>query len=76
MVSWKFEEPRRRIKAWHNESEIIIVSGFNWIVYNSTSTIGAKGGEQAPRTAIGVDRQGRLMMLEVDGCENVKKAKA
>ena len=52
-----------------------LVSGFNWIVYNSTSTVGAKGGEQAPRTAIGVDRQGRLMMLEVDGCEKCKEGK-
>lgn len=52
-----------------------LVSGFNWIVYNSTSTIGTKGGEEAPRTVIGVDRQGRLMMLEVDGCEKCKEGK-
>ena len=34
-----------------------------------------QGGFQAPRTVVGVDHQGRLMMLEVDGCERCKNLK-
>lgn len=44
------------------------LSGFNWLVRNGASVVGP-GGEVAPRTAIGVDAAGRLIMLEVDGCE-------
>lgn len=49
------------------------VTGFDWLVYdyenvpetrNNTS-----GTHRAPRTAIGVDREGRLLLLVVDGCE-------
>lgn len=32
-----------------------------------------KGGEIAPRTAIGTDKDGRLMILEVDGVEKLKE---
>lgn len=44
------------------------LSAFQWLVFNGTVTPTA-GGEVAPRTAIGVDTKGRLVLLEVDGCE-------
>lgn len=51
------------------------MSGFSWLVYNGSSVVSQAGGEAAPRTAIGVDAQGRLLMLEVDGCEKCKHGK-
>lgn len=44
------------------------LSGFQWLVKNGSTTPTA-GGEVAPRTAIGVDAEGRLVLLVVDGCE-------
>ena len=52
-----------------------LVTGFNWLVYNATNAVAKAGGEAAPRTAAGVDAQGRLLMLEVDGCEECKSGK-
>mmetsp|Transcript_10421 Transcript_10421/g.16878 ORF Transcript_10421/g.16878 Transcript_10421/m.16878 type:complete len:278 (+) Transcript_10421:129-962(+) len=52
-----------------------IMSGFGWLVYNGTSTVSTPGGEAAPRTTIGVDGKGRLLMLVVDGCETCKSGK-
>jgi len=52
-----------------------LITGFNWIVYNGTSTISTPGGEGAPRTVVGIDEKNRLMMLEVDGCEKCKDGK-
>ena len=51
-----------------------LVTGFNWLVYNGVSAVGA-GGEQAPRTAIGIHKNGKLMILEVDGCEKCQKGR-
>lgn len=47
------------------------VTGFDWLVYNGTTKVGndTTGALRAPRTAIGLDRQGRLFILIVDGCE-------
>lgn len=45
-----------------------LLTGFGWLVRDGAATPGA-GGEIAPRTAVGVDARGRLMMLEADGCE-------
>lgn len=50
------------------------VTGFGWLVYNGESVVddgndNPTGIKEAPRTTIGVDNQGRLMLLVVDGCE-------
>lgn len=52
-----------------------LVTGFNWLVYDGQAVVASAGGEQAPRTAVGVDGQGRLVLLEVDGCEKCKTGK-
>ena len=52
-----------------------LVTGFNWLVYDKQATVSTAGGELAPRTAVGVDAQGRLMLLEVDGCEKCSTGK-
>jgi N-acetylglucosamine-1-phosphodiester alpha-N-acetylglucosaminidase len=44
------------------------MSGFGWLVQNGTA-VPAAGGEVAPRTTIGVDADGHLVIMEVDGCE-------
>jgi len=50
------------------------VTGLNagWLVYNSTNVISnPESQDRAPRTAVGVDRDGqRLVLLQVDGCEH------
>jgi exopolysaccharide biosynthesis protein len=46
-----------------------LLSGFGWLVRNGTAVIDTTT-EIAPRTAIGVDKDGRLMILEVDGIEH------
>ena len=44
------------------------VNGFSWLVKGGV--IDAPTSERhAPRTAIGISRTGRLIMLEIDGCE-------
>jgi len=52
-----------------------LVTGFNWLVYNSSITVAQAGGELAPRTAVGVDTMGRLLIVEVDGCEKCPSGK-
>ena len=52
-----------------------LVTGFGWLVYDGQAVVTTAGGEQAPRTAVGVDGQGRLVLLEVDGCEKCKTGK-
>ena len=44
------------------------INGFNWLVRNGAVAVG-KDSYIAPRTAIGVTKDGRLMSLVVDGCE-------
>jgi len=50
------------------------VTGLNggWLVYNSTNVVSNRDGQDpAPRTAIGIDREGkRLVLMQVDGCEH------
>jgi len=48
------------------------VSGFGWLVQNGSNVVATKGGEVAPRTAVGTDVEGRLLLLTVDGCEKCK----
>ena len=45
------------------------VNAFSWLVRNGTSVVSKKGGEIAPRTTIGTTKDGKLLILEVDGCE-------
>eukprot|EP01051_Picozoa_sp_SAG22_P009506 SAG22_NODE_797_length_7135_cov_211.841103_8_plen_305_part_00 len=45
------------------------VNAFAWLVRNGSSVVGTKGGEIAPRTTIGTTKDGKLLVLEVDGCE-------
>ena len=52
-----------------------LVTGFKWLVANGENVVTTKGGEAAPRTAAGVDAHGRLMLLDVDGCEECSKGK-
>jgi len=48
-----------------------LVTGFGWLVKEGEVMPG-RGGEIAPRTAIGADKEGRLLMFEVDGVEDEK----
>ena len=47
------------------------VTGFDWLVYKGQSVAfnNTTGALRAPRTAVGIDTLGRLMILVVDGCE-------
>ena len=45
-----------------------LLTGFQWLLTNGTG-IPAAGGEIAPRTAIGTDESGRLLVFEADGVE-------
>ena len=44
------------------------IPGFSWLVYQGVNVAG-NGSALAPRTSIGTDKSGRLVLLEVDGCE-------
>lgn len=68
------------IGALRNESEaqslrlVDFVTGFGWLVYNgknvvSPSNSATKGLIRAPRTAVGIDSVGRLLVVVADGCE-------
>jgi exopolysaccharide biosynthesis protein len=49
------------------------VTGFDWLVYNGEDVAMGRnnttGAVKAPRTAVGIDSEGRLMLLVADGCE-------
>jgi hypothetical protein len=49
------------------------VTGFDWLVYNGAAVAmernNTTGADKAPRTAVGIDSEGRLMLLVADGCE-------
>ena len=48
------------------------VTGFDWLVYEGASVArmnNTPGVRRAPRTAAGVDAEGRLLLVVVDGCE-------
>ena len=42
--------------------------GFGWLVRNG-EVVPSPGNQIAPRTAIGVDKEGKLLMFEADGIE-------
>lgn len=53
---------------------IDFVTGFGWLVYNGKNVVSpsdgtAKGLVRAPRTAVGIDSVGRLLVVVADGCE-------
>jgi N-acetylglucosamine-1-phosphodiester alpha-N-acetylglucosaminidase len=48
--------------------------GFYWLVRGGRNVAG-NSTYRAPRTAVGVDAAGRLLLLEVDGCEPQKGCK-
>jgi hypothetical protein len=50
------------------------LTGFSWLVRDGQNVAGA-GSFTAPRTTIGTDGQGRLLSLEVDGCEGCHVAR-
>eukprot|EP01006_Ploeotia_vitrea_P048789 TRINITY_DN67270_c0_g1_i2.p1 TRINITY_DN67270_c0_g1~~TRINITY_DN67270_c0_g1_i2.p1 ORF type:complete len:264 (+),score=37.89 TRINITY_DN67270_c0_g1_i2:32-823(+) len=45
-----------------------LVSGFGWLTYKG-KVLPRPGGEIAPRTTIGVDPEGRLVIVVIDGVE-------
>ena len=47
------------------------INGFSWLVRGGAVAVG-NDTTVAPRTAIGVTKDGRLLSLEVDGCEPQK----
>jgi len=49
-----------------------LLTGFGWLVRDGVAQR-STDTEVAPRTAIGVDKAGRLLMLEVDGIEATKQ---
>jgi len=46
-----------------------LISGFGWLVQNGKNVVPKDGGLIAPRTAIGTDEKGNLMIFEADGQE-------
>ena len=48
--------------------------GDPWLVRDGVVNV-QPGGTHAPRTAVGIDKLGRLMLLEIDGCEPYKGCK-
>jgi hypothetical protein len=44
--------------------------GFGWLLMEGVIQVASPGGLIAPRTAIGTDREGRLILFEADGIEN------
>lgn len=48
-----------------------LITGFSMIILNGTIQVGP-GGEIAPRTAIGVNKLGQLMIFVADGIEATK----
>jgi hypothetical protein len=63
----KSSEQARALRLQH------YVTGFDWLVYNGSAVAmernNTTGVDKAPRTAIGIDAEGRLMLLVADGCE-------
>ena len=47
-----------------------LVSGFGWLAQNGVNVVTTPGGEIAPRTAIGTDINGKLMIFEADVCDS------
>ena len=46
-----------------------LVTGFGWLIKEGEPQVTEEGGLIAPRTMIGTDKDGRLLMFEVDGVE-------
>lgn len=68
--------------ADENEAQQIgvtdFVTGFGWLVYNGRAVVSDNnptGAVKAPRTAIGINPQGELLLLVVDGCQKCWRRK-
>lgn len=48
-----------------------LLSGFGWLVQKGVNMVTTSGGLIAPRTAIGTDKEGRMIMFEADGVEQL-----
>ena len=48
-----------------------LLTGFGWLVREGVNQVTTPGGLIAPRTAIGVDKEGHLLMFEADGVEDL-----
>jgi Phosphodiester glycosidase len=59
----------------HKLGLVHFVTGFDWLVQdgvnvaNKSGRNNTTGAQRAPRTSIGIDNQGRLVILVIDGCE-------
>ena len=51
------------------------LNGFGWLVRNGKNAIKVPDTYIAPRTAIGVTKEGKVAILEVDGCEQSRNCK-
>jgi len=49
-----------------------LISGFNWLVQEEKNVASTTNKFIAPRTAIGTDKDGRLLIFEADGIEDDK----
>lgn len=54
--------------VYHQQNVVEVITGFGWLVRNGV-LVAPTGGPVAERTAIGIDANGKLLMLQVDGCE-------
>lgn len=51
------------------------LTGFGWLVRDGKNALATPDTYVAPRTTVGVTRDGRLLLLEVDGCEQARSCK-
>ncbi|KAG7373071.1 exopolysaccharide biosynthesis protein [Nitzschia inconspicua] len=65
----------RQLQAQYGSNVSIdnFCTGFGWLVYRGTvvanNTVNPTGAYRAPRTAIGLDRHGNVLLVVADGCE-------
>lgn len=46
-----------------------LITGFGWLIREGVNQVTSSGGEIAPRTAIGTNSKGNLILFEADGVE-------
>lgn len=61
--------PPREEQDAHSFGVTEVLTGFGWLVRSGREAPSLDNTKVAERTAIGVDSVGRLMLLQVDGCE-------
>ena len=50
-----------------------LITGFGWLIREGVNQVTTAGGEIAPRTAIGTNAAGNLLLFEADGVEDKDK---